>query len=279
MSGISANEQAPVLLIGGLGKTGSRVAERLKARNVSVRLGSRSARPAFDWLDRSTWAPALEGADAAYVTYYPDLAVPGAADAVGALAKLAVEHGLRKLVLLSGRGEREAQEAEAALARSGGDWTVVRAAWFAQNFSENFFVEGIASGEVIFPADEVREPFVDAEDIADIAAAALTEPGHEGRIYEVTGPRLMRFDEAIAEIAEAAGRKVRYVPVSVDEYLAGLRQAGLPEDLVGLLGILTREVLDGRNSYITEGVQQALGRPPRDFRDYAARTAASGVWG
>jgi uncharacterized protein YbjT (DUF2867 family) len=100
------------LVIGGNGKTGGRVANRLEMRGIEVRRASRSSEIPFDWEDRSTWAPALRGAAAAYVTYYPDLAVPGAADAIDELASLAVAAGLRRLVLLSGRGEPEAQRAE-----------------------------------------------------------------------------------------------------------------------------------------------------------------------
>jgi uncharacterized protein YbjT (DUF2867 family) len=215
---------------------------------------------------------------AAYVSFYPDLAVPGAADTVGAFARLAAESGARRLVLLSGRGEEEAERAERAVQEAGVDWTVVRSTWFSQNFSESYFLDSVLAGEVALPVDEVPEPFVDADDIADVAAAALTEDGHGGQVYELTGPRLLRFDEAVAEIAEASGRGIRYLPISVEEFAAALAAQGVPEDVVSLLSYLFTEVLDGRNAKLTEGVQRALGREPRDFRDYARRTAATGVW-
>jgi uncharacterized protein YbjT (DUF2867 family) len=161
-------------VVGGTGKTGRRVAQRLQARGVPVRIGSRSGEPPFDWEDRSTWAPALRGASAAYITYYPDLAVPGSTDAIAELAATALAGGTRRLVLLSGRGEEEAERAERALAASGAEWTVVRCSWFMQNFSEEFLLDQILAGEVALPAGHVRAPFVDAEDIADVAAAALT---------------------------------------------------------------------------------------------------------
>jgi uncharacterized protein YbjT (DUF2867 family) len=275
---MSNDTQNTTLVLGGTGKTGRRVAEQLQARGAPVRIGSRSSAPPFDWEDRDTWAAALEGATSAYVSYYPDLAVPGAPEAIAALSELAVETGTRRLVLLSGRGEPEAQRAEQVLQESGADWTIVRCSWFSQNFSEGAFVEQVLAGEVALPAGPVPEPFVDVEDIADVAVAALTEDGHAGQLYELTGPRLLRFDEAVAEIAEAAGRPVRYVPISNDEFMGGLAEVGVPDDVRSLLAFLFTEVLDGRNAYLTDGVQRALGRDPRDFADYARRTAAAGVW-
>jgi uncharacterized protein YbjT (DUF2867 family) len=267
-----------VLVLGGTGKTGRRVVERLQARGVAVRVGSRSASPPFEWEDPATWGPALAGVTAAYVSYYPDLAVPGAPEAVGALADEARRQGVQRLVLLSGRGEEEAQRAEQVVQDAGLEWTVVRCSWFNQNFSEDYLLEPILEGEVALPAGETPEPFVDTQDIADVAVAALTEPGHSGRVYELTGPRLLTFAEAIAEIGRGTGRELRYVPISVEEYAAGAAEQGLPEDVIGLVQYLFSEVLDGRNAQLADGVQQALGREPRDFADYVRETAATGVW-
>jgi uncharacterized protein YbjT (DUF2867 family) len=270
--------QNTTLVIGGTGKTGRRVVERLESRGLPVRVASFSGEPKFDWNDRATWAPALEGTPAAYVSYYPDLAVPGAPEAIEALAEMAVAGGTRRLVLVSGRGEEEAQRAEQALRNSGADWTIVRCSWFAQNFSETYFVEQLLAGELALPADSVREPFVDAEDIADVAVAALTEDGHSGQLYELTGPSLLTFADAVAEIAKASGRELRYVPISIEDFAAGLRAENLPEDVVALVTYLFTEVLDGRNAYTNDGVQRALGREPRDFSEFARRTAEAGVW-
>jgi uncharacterized protein YbjT (DUF2867 family) len=266
------------LVLNGTGKTGRRIVERLRARGAPVRVGSRSGEPPFDWNDRATWAPALEGVSAAYVSYFPDLAVPGAPAAVRAFAELAVEHGVERLVLLSGRGEPEAQRAEQEVSAVSPDATIVRCSWFAQNFSEDFMAEAVASGVVALPVDRVREPFVDADDVADVAAAALTEPGHEGRLYELTGPRLLTFADAVAAIAAAGGRDVRFRSVTFDEFEAALAQHNLPQDTIALLRFLFTEVLDGRNEYTADGVQQALGRPPRDFDDFARTAAAAGAW-
>ena len=244
-----------------------------------MRIGSRSGGVPFDWEDPATWEPALENVDAAYVSYYPDLAAPGAPAAIGAFAETALKSGTRRLVLLSGRGEEGARRGEQALQQSGADWTIVRSAFMAQNFSESFFLEPVRAGEVAFPAGEdLAEPFIDADDIADVAVAALTGDGHLGQLYEVTGPRLLGWAQAVAEIAAAAGRPIRYLPVSLEEYASLLIENQVPADYVKMLTDVFTEVLDGRNAYLSDGVQRALGRPPRDFADYARAAAATGVW-
>lgn len=270
--------EAMTLVLGGTGKTGRRVAERLAAAGKPVRVGSRSGTPPFDWNEPDTWAPALQGVGAVYLSYYPDLAVPGATDTVGAFVDEMLKLGIRRVVLLSGRGEEEAQETERVVQESGADWTIVRCSWFFQNFSENYLREPVAAGEVVLPAGDVREPFVDADDIADVAFAALTEDGHVGRLYELTGPRMLTFAEAVDEISSATGREIRYVQVSPEEYAAAMVDAGVPPEFVWLVDYLFTTVLDGRNASLTDGVQQALGREPHDFSDYARSAAASGVW-
>jgi uncharacterized protein YbjT (DUF2867 family) len=266
------------LVLGGTGKTGRRVAERLEARKLPVRIGSRSGEPPFDWENDATWPAAVRNVDAVYVSYYPDLAVPGAPDAIRSFTKLAVESGVQHLVLLSGRGEPEAQRCEQIVRESGTAWTLLRASWFSQNFSENYLLEPVLAGEVALPVGNVGEPFVDADDIADAAVAALTDDRHRGQLYELTGPRLWTFAEAIAEIARATGRDIRYVEISADEYASALTQADVPPMISTLVMYLFKEVLDGRNARIADGVTRALGRPPRDFTDYARDTAATGVW-
>ena len=266
------------LVLGGTGKTGRRIVDRLRAMGVEVRVGSRSEQPPFDWDDRSTWAPAVQGVDAAYISYYPDLAVPGAKDAVRAFTEEAKSAGVTRLVLLSGRGEEEAQAAERVVLESGIDATCVRASWFNQNFSENYMVDSIIEGELVLPVGDVGEPFVDADDIADVAVAALTEDGHAGQVYEVTGPRLLTFAEAIGEISTAVDRPIRFVQVPAEDYVAAVTEQGLPADLIELLMYLFVTVLDGRNAYLSDGVERALGRKPRDFYDFAWDTAQSGVW-
>jgi uncharacterized protein YbjT (DUF2867 family) len=277
----NTREKQMTLVLGGTGKTGRRVAERLAERGLLVRIGSRSAEPPFDWEKPDTWATALDGVSAAYVSYYPDLAIPGAPEAVRSFTELAVESGVQRLVLLSGRGEEEAQSAEQAVREvgeeAGVEWTIVRCAWFMQNFDENFLLEPILAGEVALPSGNVPEPFVDADDIADVAVAALTEDGHAGEIYELTGPRLLTMEEAVSEISRATGRQIRFVPVTLDEFV-GAAYGDVPPEFLSFLTYLFGEVLDGRNAHLTDGVRRALGREPKDFSDYARDVAATGVW-
>jgi len=271
-------DRRPILVVGGTGKTGRRVAERLAQLDLPVRIGSRAGDTPFDWEDPSTWAGALEGTSAAYVSFYPDLAVPGAPEAIEAFTAAALAAGTRRLVLLSGRGEEEAQRAEQALQSSGAEWTIVRCSWFCQNFDESFFAESLAYGELALPVGAVGEPFVDVEDIADVAVAALTQAGHAGRLYELTGPRLLTFAEAVHEIARACDRPIAYVEIPMEDFMAQLAEQEVPSDVAALLRYLFGEVLDGRNAYLADGVRQALGRAPRDFAEFARNAAATGVW-
>jgi uncharacterized protein YbjT (DUF2867 family) len=267
-----------MLVVGGTGKTGRRVVDRLRAQGRSVRVGSRSGAPPFDWEDRATWAPAVAGATGAYVSYFPDLAVPGAAEAVAEVARLAADAGVQRLVLLSGRGEEEAQRAERLVRDAFPAATVVRCSWFAQNFTESYLLEPVLAGEVALPAGDVPEPFVDVDDIADVATAALTQDGHAGEIYELTGPRSLTFAQALEEIAGTTGRAIAFVEVPMEAYAAAARAEAVPSDVVDLLVYLFGEVLDGRNVTVADGVQRALGRPPRDFADFAREAATTGVW-
>ncbi len=266
------------LVLGGTGKTGRRVVERLASRGVPTRVASRSANPSFDWRDRSGWDAVLDGVTAAYVSYAPDLAIPGATDAVRAFVERAVERGVQRVVLLSGRGEKEAQLCERIVQRAGIEWTVVRASWFNQNFSEGEFLDMVLAGEITLPAGEVGEPFVDVDDIADVAVAALTEDGHDGQVYELTGPRLLTFAQAVDEIARATRREIKYVQIPPEAFAAGIAESGAPDDIAWLLDYLFSTVLDGRNAHVCDGVNRALGRKPTDFAEYSRRIAASGAW-
>jgi len=267
-----------ILVLGGTGKTGRRVVERLRARGLPVRVGSRAGTPPFDWEDRSTWAPALDGVGSVYLSYFPDVAVPGAVEAVGAFAALAVRSGAPRIALLSGRGEPEAERAEQAVRDTAADLTVLRSSWFMQNFSEDYMLEHVLSGEIRLPAGDVPTPFLDIDDLADVAVAALTDDRHVGRLYELTGPQSLTFADAAAAIAAAAGRPVRYVPVTLEQHAAELQEHGVPAEVVELLTYLFDEVVDARNAATTDGVREALGREPHDFAAYAAAAAATGAW-
>ena len=266
------------LITGGTGKTGRRIAERLAVRGVETRIASRSADPSFEWNDPSTWAAALDGVKSAYISYAPDLAIPGATDTIRAFVAQAVEQGVERLVLLSGRGEEEAQACERIVQEAGVEWTVVRASWFMQNFSDGEFLGMVMEGAITLPARDIPEPFIDINDIADVAVAALTEDGHNGEVYEVTGPRALTFDELASELSQAAGRDVPFVRIPQEAFTGALTEAGVPQDVAWLLNYLFETVLDGRNAHVCDGVQRALGREPADFSDFARRVAARGTW-
>ena len=266
------------LVIGGTGKTGKRVAERLMDKGLNVRIGSRSSLPSFDWDNEASWDAALDGVSNIYITYSPDLAMPGAKDAISALVWRAKLMDVKRLVLLSGRGEQEAQDCERIVADSGLEWTVVRASWFNQNFSEGAFIDMVLGGAITLPAGDTPEPFVDVDDIADVAVAALSEDGHHGEIYEVTGPRLMTMADIAADLSAATEREIAFVDVPHDAFIEELTQSGAPKDVVWMLDYLFSTVLDGRNAHLTDGVERALGRQPKDFADYARDVAATGAW-
>lgn len=266
-----------VLVIGAKGKTGRHVAEKLKARNINVKAASRTDETPFDWDDQATWEPALAGTSGTYITVYPDLSFPGVADKIEAFAKLAVEMGSKRLVLLSGRGEEGARDAENRLKNSGAEWAIVRCSVFNQNFSESF-QEAIKHGHLSMPVGEIKEPFIDTEDIADVAVAALTDDRHIGQIYELTGPRLLSMEDVASDLSKALGRPVVFESVSVESYASELVQHGFSEEESLPVAQLIADVLDGRNAYLVDGVQRALGRPAKDFADYAKDAAAAGVW-
>jgi len=266
-----------ILVIGATGKTGRRVANRLEARCLPVRRGSRSSATPFDWEAPETWAPALSGARAAYVTYFPDLAFPGAVEKLESLCETARDVDVEHLVLLSGRGEHHARLGEEVVRQSGVDFTIVRAAWFAQNFSEGYLRDPVLAGVLPMPGGDVAEPILDIDDIADVVVAALTGEGHKGALYEVTGPRLMTFAEMAAELSQAIGREIRHIPIGFEEFHAAIAEAG-GTFVADVFTAIARETLDGRNAHTTDGVMRALGRPPRDFADFALAAARGGAW-
>ncbi|NNN32070.1 NAD(P)H-binding protein [Streptomyces sp. S3(2020)] len=266
-----------VVVTGASGRTGSRVAQAVRAAGFEVRAASRAQ--GFDWENPTTWAETLRDADAAYLMYPSDVGSPAAAEGIGALAREAVGLGVRRLVLLSARGETQALATEEALRSSGADWTVVRASWFSQNFSEGPLVEELRRGELAFPAGEVPEPFLDVRDIADVVAVALTSgEAYVGRTLELTGPRLLSFREAVAEIAAASGRELAYIPVPARDYGDALVGFGVPPEEAEFLVEVFEGLLDGRNARLTDGVREVLGRAPREFGEFVREAAAAGVW-
>ena len=267
------------LIIGGTGKTGRKVVESLRLLNQDVRIGSRSAAIPFDWQDPETYGPALEGIDRVYITFQPDLAVPGAFEAVSALVEKAKEKGVSKLVLLSGKGEAEAERCEGVVIQSGIDYTLVRANWFSQNFSENFLLEPVLQGVVALPMGDSKVPYVDTGDIADVVVECLLHPEHNGKVYQLTGTETFTFPQVCELISQETGRDIRFVPVSLQEYVEVMKTMDLPEIYVWLIEYLFSHVLTSpHNEEITQDIKNVLKREPRSFRNYVKETAASGVW-
>ena len=267
------------LVIGKNGKTGARVQRRLQALGCTTRGVSRSTTPAFDWLNQATWGPALAGISSAYVTFQPDLAVPGAEQIMQAFVQAAKEAGVQHLVLLSGRGEEGALRAELVVQQSGLNWNLVRASWFAQNFSESFMLEGIQNGHLVLPQSSTAEPFMVIDDLAEVAVAALTQRDLRNQLFEVTGPQCLTFEQCIEQISQATGRTIEYTPVPLPDYIDGMKAQGFSEDYQWLIHELFSVVFDGRNASVAHGVEQALGRPATAFKSYVKKAVASGIWG
>jgi uncharacterized protein YbjT (DUF2867 family) len=244
------------LLLGGTGKVGRRLAAVLREQGQDVRVASRgdSGDVRFDWHDESTWPAALAGVDGVFIVG------PGSATdwspKLRALLMTAHEAGVRNAVLLSARGVEFHPEGAVALAeqvlREGPlAWTILRPTHFAQNFTEAMFVPD-AAGEVRAPVADARHPFVDVQDIAEVAAAALTDPAHDGKI---SGPEAIAF----ADAAQAVGGT--YVPEPRETHIAALRAAGTPEGYVTWRMAMLDGIARGDDAYISNGVHETLGRP------------------
>ena len=268
-----------ILVLGANGKTGSRVIKRLQNnQNVEIRMGSRSAEVPFDWENPETWAAVLNGIDSVYITFQPDLAVPSAVEIIEKFTFLATKLGVEKMVLLSGRGEKEAQICEEIVKSTAKKWTIARASWFNQNFSESFFLEPVLAGFVALPRAEALEPFTDANDIADVVTECLLHEKHNGKTYELTGPELLTFPEAVAKIAAFSNKKIEFQALSLEEYTQMLQGYQVPEDHIWLINYLFEQVLDGRNSSVTNDIEMVLGRKATDFSAYAKEAAKTGIW-
>ena len=266
-----------VLVIAANGKTGRRVVPLLEERGVTVRRGSRSSTPAFDWASRDTWPAALEGMDAVYVVYQPDLAVPAAADDIRAFTQVAKQQGVRKVVLLSGRGVKEALAAEQIVADSGLDWTFVRAAWFSQNFSEGDFGLMTQSGVIALPMGNTVEPIIDADDIAEVIAVALTDTSLNSQSLDLSGPEALTHDQIATELSKVAGREIRYESISDDAFRSALTDLSVPTEYIDLLTYLFDVTRSGVNAAPTNDVQRVLGRPAKSFAEFAAKAAREGL--
>ena len=267
-----------ILVLGSTGKTGKRVAERLQNLQIPIRLGSRNGQPSFNWDEPNNWQEVLTEIESVYITFQPDLAVPQAIKKIKQFTEVAKATNVKKLVLLSGRGEKEAQACEQVIIQSGLEWTIIRASWFMQNFSENFLLDSILGNEVVLPTIKTLEPFVDADDIADVAVTVLTDKKHSNKIYELTGAELLSFQSATSKIAKALNRPITYAEIGIDEYVSILKSYQLPDDFIWLIQYLFTEVLDGRNESLNNDIENILGRKPTTFDEYVSKTVKTGVW-
>ncbi|HHC79243.1 MAG TPA: NmrA family transcriptional regulator [Flavobacteriia bacterium] len=267
-----------ILVLGGKGKTGRKVNDRLIKLGHITRIGSRNEAVPFDWEDENTWPDILDGINKLYITFQPDLAVPSAFKTIKRFTSLAVKTGIQKIVLLSGRGEKEAQRCEQIIMNTDVNWTVVRCDWFSQNFSENFLLEPIVAGHVALPRANILIPFVDTDDIADVVVTALLDDIHTHKIYELTGPRLLTFEQAVNEIAKVTGRNITFEEISLKAYKKMLRAHQIPEDYIWLVNYLFSNVLDGKNSSTTNDIEIVLKRKAKDFSEYVKETAATKIW-
>lgn len=268
-----------ILVLGSTGKTGKRVSEHLQNLQIPIRLGSRQVQPSFDWENYENWEVVFSNIKSVYITFQPDLAVPWAVGAISKLVEVVKTSGVEHLVLLSGRGEKEAQVCENVVINSGLEWTIIRASWFMQNFSENFLIDGILSNNVVLPTIKALEPFVDADDIADVVVEVLTNKvKHSNKIYELTGLELLSFNSVTSQIATALNRTINYTEISMDDYVAMLKSYQVPDDFIWLIQYLFTEVLDGRNESLSNDIENILNRKPTAFSEYVTKTAKTGIW-
>lgn len=268
-----------ILVLGGTGKTGRKIVNLLKTLGHNVRVGSRTSSPSFNWSEPESWSQVLKGIDKVYITYQPDLAVPGALNDIEQFVQESKKMAVKKIVLLSGKGEKEAELCEQVIIHSGLDYTIVRASWFNQNFSESFLLDPIVSGHVALPQSEIKIPFVDTTDIAHVAVKALLNNAHNNMIYQLTGPRALTFKEVVEEIAKASNRKISFTPISISEYVIGMRKLNIPDDFIWLIEYLFTEVLGNpNNAEITTDIEKVLGRKAIDFSEYVKNTVETGVW-
>jgi uncharacterized protein YbjT (DUF2867 family) len=272
-----------ILVLGATGKTGRRLLPYLSARGATARAASRQAgegRTRFDWNEPDTYDPALAGADAIYLVP-PDL-IEDATPIVGPFLDRAVRAGVRRVVLLSSMGVEFPAEDRASgrnrleqhVKASGLEWTILRPGGFNQNFSEGFLLPGILHANAIATATgDGAVAFVDADDIAAVAAAALTEDGHDQATYAITGPEALTFADAAAIIGTAAGRAIAHRQISSAELTQILCRAGLPANYAAIVVRDQEAIRDGLGTRVTDVVPRITGRAATPFAAYAAHAA------
>ncbi|NEO86667.1 MAG: NAD(P)H-binding protein [Spirulina sp. SIO3F2] len=267
----------PILVTGATGKTGSRISKLLEHAGHTVRRASRHAEKPFDWQNATTWESALAGVQAVYICFYPDFAFPGALDTLSAFAETAKSAGVGRLVMITGRGEHYAQLGEEVILNSGVPATILRSAWFAQNFSEGSLYAPVMEGVIPMPGGDIGEPIVDLDDFAEVAAKVLTATGYEGQIYEITGPQVITFAEVAKILTETLGRPIEYLPITFEAFHEALEHA-TDRQYADIVTSIAKETFDGRNARRANGIERVLNRSPRDFTEFASKAAQTGCW-
>ncbi|MFI9504341.1 NAD(P)H-binding protein [Nocardia sp. NPDC052566] len=267
-----------ISVLGATGKTGRRVVERLRADGAQVRAASRSGEVRFDWAEPAGWGAVLDGARAVYLVAPEDPAP------IPPFVARAVAAGVRRFVVLSGRGLEHTTQfgrgmavAEDTVRGSGAEWTIMRANNFDQNFDEDLWHAPLLAGRLALPIGAIGEPFIDVADIAEVAAALLTRDGHDGKVYELSGPRALTFAQAAAAIAACSGRTITYQELTPDEYRDELLAEGWPQEGAHELNALFALLRAGHTSAPTDTVRHLLGRPATDFETYVDRVWSAPV--
>jgi uncharacterized protein YbjT (DUF2867 family) len=261
------------------GTVGSAVADALVERGVGLRAGVR--RPerydgpgdpvAFDFERPETWGRAFKGIDRLLLVRPPTVSTDRITEAADAAVRVGTEHvvylsvlGARKNPLLPHRRiERHLERAPVAT-------TFLRASFFAQNLLE-VHGDGIRERDELFvPAGSGETSFVDARDVGRVGAACLSEPGHEDRAYDLTGPEALDYDEVARRLSTVLGREITYANPSVLEFVRREYADGRPLPFVlVMLGVYTTARL-GLAGRVSDDVERVLGRPPRALEAFAA---------
>ncbi|MHB8691546.1 MAG: NmrA family NAD(P)-binding protein [Solirubrobacteraceae bacterium] len=274
------NASKTILVLGGTGKTGTRVARRMTELGHSVRTAARQGADAlFDWDDPATHRTAVEGVDRIYLM--APVMRTRFAPQVSAFLDLAESAGVQHITYLSAYGI-ELAPPEVALRAVELDLmervlmthSIVRPAWFMQNFSETFLKP--IDGAIAVPTGDGAEAFVDAEDIAAVAAATLADPSaHAGAQYAPTGPERLTVSEAADAIGSVIRQRVRHIDVDQRAWLDGAIASGVPTEYGEMLLLLTQTIASGAGSRPNDDVKAVTGSPPTGFTEFARRTAAA----
>lgn len=272
-----------ILVLGANGTVGSKVVRALIERGETVKAATRKATPidgaeavAFDYQDPSTFCPALDGVDRIFV-----LTPSGHLDPVRLLTPIITAAGARgiKIVLMSVIGvdaddSIPYRQVELLLEKTAAPFVILRPNWFCDNF-QNYWIEGIRHGAIAVPAADGKTSFIDARDIAESAAAALTSDAFNGRAFNLTGPEALSYGDAAAILSRVTGKQITYTPVDDDTFVGILTGAGVPADYARFLASIFHPVREGWVAKPTGDVKTLTGHEPRSLETYARDNVAA----